>query len=143
MGTRIDRSALTIVVCLLSLGCDQEPPADDGVQPTLSSIQDDLFTPRCTQSSCHSVEFHAGELVLVEGMAFAELAQPVNHPTALADGIQQVVAGDPEASFLWIKLQAGLDPSFGTLMPQGSSTGLPPEDIDAVRTWIERGADND
>ncbi len=143
MGTRFHQSTL-ILVAVLAAGCDDSEPAEEGgIEPTLSSIQENIFTPKCTLASCHDPTFNAGQLVLTDGMSFAQLNEPVADANATMDGFEQVVAGDPEMSFLWVKLQPGLDARLGTLMPQGSSEGLPADDLAAIRQWIVDGAQDD
>src|SRR5690606_20860786 len=54
------------------------------------------------------------------------------------------IAGDPDRSFLWLKV-AGLpgdprrDPGVGGRMPQGQGP-LSERELDTVRSWIEQGA---
>lgn len=141
MGARVHRTAVIISVLLLAPGCDDEGSDDTG-STAFKELQDDVFTNKCTLASCHSVDFHAGELILEEGMAYDELFDDVDNQAAIDEGIEQVVPGDPDASFLLIKVQGGLDPKYGTVMPQGSSAGLPEDDVALIRRWIEDGAPN-
>ena len=141
MGARIHRTALILSTLLLAGGCDEEGGDDDmGSSASFRAVQDEVFTGKCTQASCHSVEFNAGELILVEGMAYDELFTEVANQAAKDEGIEQVVAGDPDASFLLMKVQSGLDAKYGTVMPQGSTEGLPEDDVSLIRRWIEDGA---
>lgn len=141
MGARVHRTAVILSVLLLAAGCDEEGNDDTG-STAFKELQDDIFTNKCTLASCHSVDFHAGELILEEGMAYDELFGDVDNQAAIDEGIEQVVPGDPDASFLLIKVQGGLDPKYGTVMPQGSSAGLPEDDVALIRRWIEDGAPN-
>jgi hypothetical protein len=49
------------------------------------------------------------------------------------------VAGDPDQSFLLIKLDPTLDARYGALMPLNSD-GLPADQVAAIRQWIADGA---
>ena len=143
MGARVHPTTLIFAAALLAGGCDEDSGDDMGSSVTFTSLQDEIFANKCTQASCHSVDFNAGELVLVEGMAYDELFTEVNNQAAKDEGIEQVDTDDPDASFLLIKVQGGLDAKYGTVMPQGSTEGLPADDVDLIRRWIEAGANND
>jgi hypothetical protein len=141
MGNRLH---LALVVGLAAFGSSACDTAEDpGIEPRLSVIQTEIFTPKCALASCHSTTFRGGELILEDGMSHSELVLAESiHEGAVAQGLPRVVPGDPDGSFLWIKLQAPLDATYGDLMPQGG-TGLPDEDLTAIQTWIENGAAND
>jgi hypothetical protein len=136
---------LTLSVGLGVAGCDDGSSSHAGeTPPALEELQAEIFTPSCTLSSCHSTVFHAGELVLEEGQSYEQLTQGAVFQTAAADeGLARVVPGDAASSFLWQKLQPGLDAKYGTLMPQGSVDGLPDDKLALVEGWIEAGAAND
>ena len=145
MEDHLARAALinaTLALCF-TLGCDDGGEDEGELEPTLSAIQVEVFTPKCSLASCHSVDFHAGGLVLVEGMSHVSLAEPAVQSCAANEGLMRVSPGMPEASFLWVKLQPGLDSCYGGLMPAGSSTGLPAQELDAIRDWIDAGALDD
>ena len=128
---------------LAASGCD-DPASGSEPEARFSTIQAEIFTPKCSLASCHTASFHSGELVLEEGTAHADLTEgPVFQATAANEGLQMVVPGDAAASFLWIKLQPGLDSKYGVLMPQGSAEGLPEEDLALIERWIEAGAQAD
>ena len=146
--------SLSLVLLPVLAGCDEG--GDDGMgegmsdesggdlAPTLSSLQSEVFAGSCALASCHSADTQTGQLVLEPGTSFGDLVDvPAVQAGAVEDGLARVVPGDPEASFLWIKLQPGVDPSYGALMPQGSTTGLDANELDAIREWIELGAMND
>jgi hypothetical protein len=147
MGALLHRQNLVRLVTLATAvaiaGCDD---AASGSEPEarLSTIQAEIFTPKCSLASCHTASFHSGDLVLEDGMSHADLTEgSVFQTTAAAEGLQLVVPGDAAASFLWMKMQPGLDAKYGVLMPQGSSEGLPDDDLALIERWIEAGAPND
>ena len=142
MGARVHRTALIFSAILLATGCDDEGGDDMGSTASFKELQEEIFTNKCTLASCHSVDFHAGELILEDGVAYDELFGDVDNQAAIDEGIEQVVPGDPDASFLLMKVQGGLDPKYGAVMPQGSSEGLPEDDVALIRRWIEDGAPN-
>ena len=54
----------------------------------------------------------------------------------------RVVPGDPESSYLFMRVSGeGLGADCVRLMPYGATDGLCREGVDAIRTWIENGAD--
>jgi hypothetical protein len=115
----------------------------DPIPPRLSAIQERIFTPTCTFSSCHSVAGHEGDLVLVSGRSLAQLVNvPAYQDAAAAANLVRVVPGQPEQSFLVLKLRPHLPAAFGKQMPDAS--GLLDDDARAaIEEWIRRGANDD
>ena len=58
---------------------------------------------------------------------------------ALNAGMQRVVAGMPDLSFLILKLVGPPDSSFGARMPLVGAP-LTEDEIDTIRSWILAGA---
>lgn len=105
-----------------------------GMQPTLASIQEAVFTPVCT--ACHYGPVPAGELNLEAGNSAAGLIG-VKRPF---DPEIRVIAGDAANSFLVMKLEGNLPLlSQGQQMPLGGPF-LPPTAIAVIRAWIDTGA---
>ncbi len=101
--------------------------------PTLAGIQDNIFTPICTQ--CHTGAAAPLGLALDEGVAFQNL---VSVSSIEVPEMSRVEPGNPEASYIIWKLE-GRSGIVGVQMP----FGLPPlsaEQIAAVRGWIQAGA---
>lgn len=101
--------------------------------PTLAGIQDNIFTPICTQ--CHTGAAAPLGLALDAGVSFQNL---VGVSSVEKPEMRRVQAGNPDASYLMWKIEgrAGI---VGERMPRG----LPPlsaEQIAAVRGWIQSGA---
>jgi hypothetical protein len=109
------------------------PPAmEDGLMPTLSSIQSRVFDPRC-------VEHHGGHAVeagldLSAGMSHQNL---VDAPSTQA-GMDLVEPGDPENSYLIHKLENRTGIVGGRMPPSGDP--LTAEEIEVIRQWIAAGA---
>jgi len=117
---------------------DASDAADDSNPPTLSALQNDLFTPSCALgSSCH------GDTALDSGL---NLDAPVHgkivgQASNAAASRTLVVAGDPDASYLIEKLSSEA-PEVGERMPLDRDP-LRSATIERVRAWIAAGALDD
>jgi hypothetical protein len=133
-------SALLLAIGLAACGDDggTEPPVT--VQPTLASIQQEIFTPTCARSGCHTTAQKEGGLDLSTGNALENLVNvtPSTRDAEL-EGWMRVVAGDPEKSFLLHKLRAGLPANMGRRMPYDGPY-LRDAEIDVIEQWIADGA---
>lgn len=123
-----------------SSGSDAGDDADSGeaLSATLSSIQENIFTPTCATSGCHSATSASGGLSLAAGEAFDGL---VDTPSSQLLEMNRVEPGDPDNSYLVHKIsgtQATVGGS-GTTMPQ-DGLALSAEEIQAITAWIEAGA---
>ncbi len=110
-----------------------------GLQPTLLSIQDNVFTPVC--SGCHSGPASSDVNDLPAGMDLSSLSLSfmslVDVPSLQDGAFDRVEPGDPDASYLIQKLEGTA--STGGRMPFGGPF-LPQSDIDVIRQWIDDGA---
>lgn len=113
--------------------------------PLFSSIQRDVFDaadssgrPACTQ--CHNATrgFIPGGLNLTSGVSYANL---VNVPSRGIPGVNRVVPGDPDNSYLVHKLE-GRSGIVGQRMPLGGPF-LTEGQMLVLRRWIALGANND
>jgi hypothetical protein len=106
---------------------------------TLATIQATIFSTTCTDAGCHTSATRAGNLVLEAGQSHDQLVGvPPDNLAARQAGLNRVQPGDPNNSFLIIKL-------MGPSLPQGSRMpfGKPPltaEQIQLIRDWITQGA---
>jgi hypothetical protein len=103
-------------------------------------IRDEIFAAGCTFSSCHG-RTPLGKLSLTAARAYDQL---VGVDAEIVDGWVRVVPGQPDQSYLMVKLGAlegPLGPKGGT-MPLNNPL-LCDEKIGAIRRWIEAGAAND
>ncbi|HLG21062.1 MAG TPA: c-type cytochrome domain-containing protein [Bdellovibrionota bacterium] len=126
--------ALAIGLCACGSDSSTTPP-----QPTLSSIQTEVFNNSCTFSACHNDDSAQGNLRLTSGNSFSQLVNvSAFNSAAAAAGKLRVVPGDPDNSFLIQKLE-GPSADEGTRMPQTSGF-LPQATIDVIRHWITNGA---
>ena len=107
-----------------------------GIQPTLESIQNNVFTPIC--SGCHSGPTSG---VLPSGMDLTEVTASFNNLVSIASlevpALRRVNPGDPANSYLIQKLEG--THAVGDQMPSGGPP-LPQNTIDAMRDWIQQGA---
>lgn len=121
------------------------PPIDTAVavEPTFMSIYNRIIEVRCAR--CHrpsSVYFSRNSLDMSSAdTAYANLVGMPPPVSAMgvecgASGTSRVVAGEPEMSLLFLKID---DPSCGDRMPLNEAP-LCPEEIEAVRQWILDGA---
>lgn len=112
----------------------------DGIgtfEPTIESIQDNVFTPICAE--CH---FGAGAphgLVLTDAQASYD--NLVGVPSSEVPAYFRVLAGDPDASYLVHKIEGTQD--VGARMPNGCPATQPcldAETLGIIREWIGAGA---
>jgi len=103
------------------------------VTADFQSIQDNVFTPICTQ--CHQGAGAPEGLNLDATHSYSLL---VGVPSQEVPSLDRVKPGDPDNSYIIIKLTNG--PGIvGEQMPRGLPP-LPQATIDAIRQWIANGA---
>lgn len=130
---RVAVSELVAAVNAALAGCIRPPRA------TFADVQQMIFAPSCAMELCHDAVSATGGLVLDEANAHEQLVGiPPTTFAANAAGLLRVAAGDPDRSFLLVKL-LGPPPDQGSRMPLALPP-LDPEQIDLVRRWIEQGA---
>ena len=107
------------------------------VPPELSFKKDvqPILNKECAE--CHSAQKHKGKLDLSEGAAYKNL---VSAPADEAPAMMRVKPGDPEQSYLWLKIEHRTKEGSG--MPKGmfGAKSLPQEQKDLIKGWIEQGA---
>ena len=107
-------------------------PPVQGLQPTLTSIQDGVFTPICV--GCHSGAQAPQGLDLSAGQAASHL---INVPAPRDNTQIRVIPGNPGGSLLIQKLEG--TSNLGQRMPLGQAP-LDPSTIAVIRQWITAGA---
>ena len=120
---------LALAACGGGSGEESGPPA--GLQPTLASIQDNIFTPSCAYSSgCHQGAMAQQGLRLDDGFSLMNLfnVASVNYPFV------RVSPGNPDASLLILKLEGNAQ--TGNQMPDGGPP-LPFATVNVIRQWVE------
>ncbi len=103
------------------------------VTADFQSIQDNIFTPICTQ--CHIGASAPQGLQLDSAHSYALL---VGVSSNEKPGVLRVKAGDPDNSYIVQKLE-GAAGIVGGRMPL-DQTPLPPATLTAIRQWIANGA---
>ena len=123
------------------------------VEPSFASLRSQVLGVSCGASgaACHSSggAVDSGGLDLSTDPYSALLGSdgsgaPAANIAGSVTGLKRVIAGDPEHSFLVIKLstKTGSDPRYGSGMPFGSPGALCAADLDQIRAWIQAGAKN-
>ena len=130
-------AAIFIIFILISACSEDNPtePTDPTIStpnPTLSSIQSNVFTPGCTFSNCHGNSGTQANLNLTSGQSFAKL---VGVESQLFAPSKRVEAGDGANSILIKILKGEVTPQ----MPQGRAK-LSNAIIDSIAKWIDNGA---
>jgi len=109
-----------------------------GIQPSLASIQNNIFTPTCSVAGCHSGPPGPN---LPTGMdlssAAASFSSLINIASFQEPAIFRVAVGDADNSYLIHKLEG--TSVQGSRMPQGGPF-LDQATIDVIRLWIDSGA---
>lgn len=106
------------------------------VQPTLASIQQNVFTPIC--AACHTGPTSG---TLPAGMDLTSAATSFTSLVGVASievpSLERVTAGNPDASYIVQKIEGTA--ASGARMPFGQPP-LSQSTIDAIRLWITNGA---
>ncbi len=85
---------------------------------------------------CHGTSRPKKGLVLTEGGR----EHMLDVPSRMEPEYRLLVAGDPQASYLWIKLEHGQKEGKGMPRTIFSAKKLPPDQLDLIKRWIEEGA---
>ncbi|MFQ6113907.1 MAG: hypothetical protein ACE5NG_07430 [bacterium] len=125
---------LTLFIMLTLISCEHDLPTPaNQIEPRLSSIQENILTPRCAISGCH-IPGGAGPMALRnKNESFNNL---VNVPSAF--GKPRVDPGNANNSVLFLKVIG--DNSVGQRMPRNGPPFLNDDEINAIRDWINDGA---
>ncbi len=109
-----------------------------GIQPSLASIQNNIFTPTCSVAGCHTGP--AGP-TLPSGMDLSSAAASFNSLINISSfqepTIFRVAVGDSDSSYLIHKLEG--TSMQGVRMPLGGPF-LDQATINVLRLWIDTGA---
>ncbi len=137
---RRDAGAATSTTPRPDAGPRDSGPADAGdptcPEPTLASIDEVVLRPTCATTSCHVGPTPA------EGLAFegsvVDLASRLRQPSAQsASRMPLVTAGQPGASYLYLKVFLATPPSGDRMPPDAPLSAC---QLTAIRRWIEAGA---
>jgi hypothetical protein len=133
----IDELLLSVAAANEGCGPAATPTPNDA---TLAEIQATIFTPRCAVVSCHSGAFPSNGISLEAGRSYDALVgkEPQNIEAA-SRGLLLVDPGDPDNSFLVVKVEGPGSPTLGSRMPL-FPPNLTPTQIQLIRDWIAAGA---
>lgn len=110
----------------------QAPP----VTVKFSDIRNQIFTPTCAGSGCHSGNNPPDGLRLTAGDAYSNI---VNVPAVQNSQLMRIEPGNPDDSYLVRKIQgSGI---VANRMPLGGPP-LSQEEIQMIRQWVIEGAPN-
>ncbi|MFW2389707.1 MAG: hypothetical protein ACN4G0_15320, partial [Polyangiales bacterium] len=115
----------------------------DPIAPTLAAIQSEIFEPRnCAASACHDSSLPAEGLDLSSVAASGMTLVGIN--SVQRTELFRVGAGNSDSSYLMNKI-LGVDMALGTVrMPVNPPEGMDflcAAEVDAIRQWIDDGAD--
>ncbi|MDZ7344475.1 MAG: hypothetical protein ONA90_08160 [candidate division KSB1 bacterium] len=150
MANRMYLKMMTVMLLLLSvsffnIACEHTQPTTSSttpspLTPTFSSIQANIFTPRCVNAGCHPGGAAPVDLALTANMSYGNL---VNRQSAYGSPrLLRVSPGDANNSVLYLKVIG--DARVGGIagrMPLGQGA-LSTDQINAIRDWINAGAQN-
>jgi hypothetical protein len=131
-----DKDAMKFICRPAPTGCDPQALYSG----TFDRIQGQILDQNCATSACHDSQSFAGGLLLETGASYTSLVgiAPVNFAAGQL-GWLRVTAADEDTSYLYQKLQGGLDPSLGERMPFGKGK-LKSHLREIIRLWIVAGA---
>ena len=112
--------------------CSDDSPGP-GFNASFSSIQENVLTPNCARSGCHTGSNPPEGLDLSSGKSYTSL---VNTPSQQSN-LLRVKPGSSSESWMIKKLKA----EGTSVMPVGLP--LTPAVIDTIMKWIDQGAQND
>jgi mono/diheme cytochrome c family protein len=125
------------VVCIVLAGAVVTGVASALAETPGGSLADvqGIFDRECVK--CHGPDKKKAKLDLSAGESYKSL---VNTASKEEPSILRVKPGDPEQSYLWLKLEHKT--SEGDGMPKGffGSRRLSQKDLDAIKAWIASGA---
>jgi hypothetical protein len=134
-GARVTR-LLLIVGAVVLAGCGAEiPNVPEGDPVSYSAHLEPLVTAHCL--SCHESEDPKAKLILDPGEGYDQL---VGRRSIQVPEMALVEPGDPDASYLWLKLQHRAPKGKGMPRTLTGTKELRPAELELYRRWIEEGA---
>jgi hypothetical protein len=109
-------------------------PLAPALEPTLASIQANVFSVNCAFAGCHGGGTVQFGLRLDPGFSAGNL---IDVPSQQDPTLIRVIPGNPDGSFIIQKLEG--TQTVGRRMPDFSPP-LPQSTIDVIRQWIANGA---
>lgn len=147
LKTRLN-AITTVLTILLTAGLFSSPGCKKAEgRADFELIQDEILTPNCAFSGCHSstndATYGQHKLVLAAGISYDALINKVcQHPRAVSNGWQLIKPGEADKSFLFHKItcEAGHHSgNIGASMPMGGKV-LSRGQVEFIKRWIIAGA---
>jgi hypothetical protein len=130
------KSLVVTSAALLLVGCGVPVPnVPEGETVAYGQHLEPLVLAHCL--GCHTAEEPKAKLVLEVGSGYANL---VNRQSEQVPDMALVESGDPEASYLWLKLQHQTETGKGMPRTPTGSKKLRQAELDLYERWIEEGA---
>jgi len=130
------RRALLLLTPVLWTACGTAVPDVPPDQPVSYATHiEPLIVARCL--GCHEAEDPEADLVLEPGQGYGDL---VGRRSVQQPSMELVAPGDPEASYLWLKLQHTASHGKGMPRTLTGSKMLRADELELYKRWIEGGA---
>ncbi len=132
----VQRLALILLLSVAAAcGGSSLPELPDGASVSYREHLEPLVLKRCLD--CHTTGEPKANLVFEQGEGYAQL---VGRASTQVPTLKLVTPGDPEKSYLWLKLDQRA--AVGEGMPRSflGAKRLPPAEQERFRRWIEDGA---
>lgn len=123
-------------ILVLAIACGSQVPEVPSEEPVSYSVHlEPLVMAHCL--SCHESEEAKAKLVLDSGLGYERLVGPrsIQEPE-----MALVEPGDPERSYLWLKLQHVTEEGKGMPRTVTGSKKLRESELELYKRWIEGGA---
>jgi hypothetical protein len=133
---RISGTVFFATISVIATGCGTPvPEVPNGEPVSYSAHLEPLVIAHCL--SCHESEEAKAKLVLDPGLGYERL---VGQRSIQDSEMALVEPGDPESSYLWLKLQHVTEKGKGMPRTLTGSKKLRPAELELYRRWIEGGA---
>lgn len=130
------RKIITALATVLVVGCGTPiPQVPESEKVSYSAHLEPLVIAHCL--GCHEAEDPKAKLVLESGTGYGQL---VGRSSVQQPEMVLVDPGDPEASYLWLKLQHTAAEGKGMPRTPTGSKKLRPAELELYRRWIRDGA---
>ena len=129
-------AAVTGLAALVVAGCGTPVPEVATDEPvSYAAHLEALVVAHCL--GCHESEEAKAKLVLDPGVGYERLVGP---RSVQVPEMALVEPGDPERSYLWLKLQHAAEKGKGMPRTLTGAKKLRESELDLYRRWIEGGA---
>ena len=130
------RKYLLLAGAVALSGCSAKVPiVPEDVSVSYSAHLEPLVIAHCL--GCHESEEPKAKLVLDPGVGYGRL---VGRRSVQDPDMALVEPGDPDASYLWLKLQHRAPEGKGMPRTLTGTKKLRPAELELYRRWIEGGA---